>query len=301
MQLKQYFKTLLPRLDHDTQVESTMLDSVHSSFSKLSEAETITKHEKYHRTKEDEDIVVFMRLAKSMSVKSLLFLLQNHARAMNIPEYILQKDITCRVPSLTAKKATLKIKKFRFAEISGGNKVRAVVLEIPNATDPSLWWNKNELQDIRSDVIQAVLYFKRYRPEFSESVQILAKSYLNETPNFVLEQHMKTLSGDSVARGLETHIVPMMGALRSSSVKAVLAEQEMCRKSCKSYDETCEILRSRSLLESRPGRTFAGKIAECDHIEALKASLSRWNMRERSMRERQKFFENPSTEPLHLD
>jgi hypothetical protein len=279
MQLKQYFKTLLPRLDHDTQVESTMLDSVHSSFSKLSEAETITKHEKYHRTKEEEDIVVFMRLAKSMSVKSLLFLLQNHARAMNIPEYILQKDITCRVPSLTAKKATLKIKKFRFAEISGGDKVRAVVLEIPKTTDPSLvWYTKNEMSDIRFDAIETVTYFKRYRPRFAESVQILAKSHLDEIPNFVLEQHMKKLADNSVTRGLERHVVPMMGALRSSSVKAVLAEQEMCRENCTSYDETCEILRSRSLSESRPGRTFAGKIAECDHIEALKASLSKWTI-----------------------
>jgi hypothetical protein len=279
MQLKQYFKTLLPRLDHDTQVESTMLDSVHSSFSKLSEAETITKHEKYHRTKEEEDIVVFMRLAKSMSVKSLLFLLQNHARAMNIPEYILQKDITCRVPSLTAKKATLKIKKFRFAEISGGDKVRAVVLEIPKTTDPSLvWYSKNEMSDIRFDAIETVTYFKRYRPRFAESVQILAKSHLDEIPNFVLEQHMKKLADNSVTRGLERHVVPMMGALRSSSVKAVLAEQEMCRENCTSYDETCEILRSRSLSESRPGRTFAGKIAECDHIEALKASLSKWTI-----------------------
>jgi hypothetical protein len=145
-------------------------------------------------------------------------------------------------------------------------------------------------------VIQAVLYFKRYRPDFTESVQILAKSYLDETSNFALEQHMKKLSGDSIARGLETHIVPMLGALRNSSVKAVLAEQEICRKSCISYDETCEALRTRSLSESRPGRTFACKIAECDHIEALKASLSRW-----SMRERQKFFEDPVTEPVHQD
>jgi hypothetical protein len=277
MQLKQYFRTLLPRFDHDTQVEATMLDSLHSSFSKSSESEIITKHEKY-QTKEDEDVVVFMRLAKSMSVKSLLFLLQNHARAMNIPEDVLQKDIAIDLPSLMAKKATLKIKKFRFAEISGGDKVRAVVLEIPKAEDPSLWWNSEELKDIRSGVIKAVLYFKRCKPKFSESVQILAKSYLDETPNFVLEQHMKELADNSVTRGLERHVVPMMGDLRSSSVKAVLAEQEICRKSCKSYDETCELLRSSSLSESRPGRTFACKIAECDHIEALKASLSKWTV-----------------------
>jgi hypothetical protein len=294
MKLKRYFKTLFPRFDHETEINSVVPDSLESSFSDSSEGTLITKHEKY-RTKEDEDVVVFMRLAQNMSIKSLLFLLQNHARAMNIPEDILLQDIACDVPSLTAKKATLKIKKFRFAEISGG-KVRAVVLEIPKATDPSLWWNTNELKDIRSDVIQTVRYFKRYRPEFSESVQILAKSYLDETPKFVVEKHMKKLAGDSVARGLETHIVPLLGALRSSSVKAVLAEQEMCRESCKSYDETCEILRSRSLSESRPGQTFAAKIAECDHIEALKASLSRW-----TMRERQKFFENPESEPLRLD
>jgi hypothetical protein len=294
MQLKQYFKTLLPRFDHDTQVEdSGMPDFHHSSFSKSSEAEMITKHEKY-RTKEDEDVVVFMRLAQSMSVKSLLFLLQNHARAMNIPEAFLQKDIVCDAPSLSTKKATLKMKKFRFAEISGGDKVRAVVHEIPKAEDLSLWWGTEEIQDIRKDAIETVMYFKRYRPRFADSVQILAKSYLNETPNFVLEQHMKKLADNSVTRGLERHIVPMMGALRSSSVKTVLAEQEMCRKSCKSYDETCEVLRSRSLSESRPGRTFADKIAECDHIEALKASLSKW-----TIQEQQQISENPSSEPLY--
>jgi hypothetical protein len=296
MKIKRYFKTLFPRFDHDTQVDDSVVpESLDSSFTKSNEGELITKHEKY-RSKEDEDVVVFMRVAQSMSIKSLLFLLQNHARAMNIPGDVLQKDMETNLPSPTVTKATPKIKKFRFAEISNGNKVRAVVFEIPKAEDPSLWYSKIELKDIRSDVIQAVLYFKRYRPDFSESVQILAKSYLDEIPNSVLEQHMKKLSSDSVSRGLETHIVPMMGALRKSSVKAVLAEQEICRKSCKSYDETCEILRSRSLSESRPGRTFACKIAECDHIESLKASLSRW-----SMRERQKFFENPSPEPLHQD
>jgi hypothetical protein len=145
-------------------------------------------------------------------------------------------------------------------------------------------------------VIKAVLYFKRCKPKFSESVQILAKSYLDETPNFVLEQHMKELADNSVTRGLERHVVPMMGDLRSSSVKAVLAEQEICRKSCKSYDETCELLRSSSLSESRPGRSFAGKIAECDHIEALKASLSKW-----TVQEREQLSENTSSEPpLHL-
>jgi hypothetical protein len=296
MKIKRYFKTLFPRFDHDTQVDDSVLpECLDSSFTELSKSEQRTKHEKY-RSKEDEDVVVFMRVAQSMSIKSLLFLLQNHARAMNIPEDILQKDIASDLPSLMAKKATLKIKKFRFAEISGGDKVRAVVFEIPKADDLSLWWNSEELKDIRSDVIQAVLYFKRYRPKFSESVQILAKSYLDETPNFVLEQHMKKLADNSVTRGLERHVVPMMGQLRGSSVKAVLAEQEMCRKSCISYDETCEVLRSRSLSESRPGRTFASKIAECDHIEALKASLSKW-----TMQEPQQLFENPSSEPqLHL-
>jgi hypothetical protein len=294
MRIKQYFNTMFPRFhDHETEVDSDSVpDSLDSSVSESSEGELITKHEKY-RTKEDEDIAVFMRLEQKMSMKSLLFIMQDHARAMNIPEDVLQKHIACDALSLTAKKATLKIKKFRFAEISGGDKVRAVVHEIPKATDPSLWWNKDELKDIRSDVIQAVKYFKRYRPEFSESVQILATSYLDEIPNYVLKEHMKQLSGGSIARGLETHIVPLLGALRRSSVRAVLAEQEMCRKSCKSYDETCEILRSRSLSESKPGQTFAAKIGECDHIEALKASLSRW-----AMQERQKFFENPPSESL---
>jgi hypothetical protein len=294
MRIKLSFKTLFPRFDHETEVDSVVPGSLECSESESSEGEgeLITKHEKY-RTQEDEDVVVFMRLAQDMSIKSLLFLLKNHAIAMNTPDDFFQKHIACDVPSLTPKKATLKIKKFRFAEISGGAEVRAVVLEIPKATDHSLWWDKKELQDFRSDAIQAVRYFKRCRPDFSASVQILAESYLDETPNFVLEKHMKKL-GDSAGRGLETHIVPLMEALRRSSVKAVMSEQKMCRNSCKSYDETCEILRSRSLSESRPGQTFAAKIAECDHIEALKASMSRW----RAMpQEGQKFFDNPLFEP----
>jgi hypothetical protein len=141
MKIKRYFKTLFPRFDHDTQVgDSVVPECLNSSSTELSEGEIVTKHEKY-RSKEDEDVLVFMRVAQSMSIKSLLFLLQNHARAMNIPEDVLQKDIASDLPSLTAKKATLKIKKFRFAEISNGN-VRAVVHEIPESEDPSLWWNK---------------------------------------------------------------------------------------------------------------------------------------------------------------
>jgi hypothetical protein len=281
MKIKKYIKTIFPRFTESAESDSVP-DSVSTdgSCSDASESELITKHEKYKQTKEDEDVVVFMRLAQNMSIKSLLFLLQNHARLMNIPEDVLEKQLAyaATVPSAltAAKKRTPIIKKFRFAEISGGDKVRAVVHEISKTTDLSLWWNKVELNHIRSDVIKAVRYFMRHRPGFSDSVHILAKSYLNETPKFVVEQHMKKLSSDSVARGMETHIVPMMGTLRRNSVKAVMAEQETCRISCMSYDETCEKLRSRSLVESRPGLTFAAKIAECDHIEALKASLSKW-------------------------
>jgi hypothetical protein len=277
MKIKKYFKTIFPRFTESADSDSVPdAVSIDGSCSDSSESELITKHEKY-QTKEDEDVVMFMSLAQHMSIKSLLFLLQNHARMMNIPEDVLEKQLACNVPSsLTTKKRTLKIKKFRFAEISGGDKVRAVVHEIPKTEDLSLWWNQSELKNIRSDVITAVRYFMSYRPEFSESVHILAKSYLDETPIFLVEQHMKKLSNDSVARGMETHIVPMMGKLRRNSVKAVMEEQEMCRISCKSYDETCEKLRSRSLVESRPGLTFAAKIAECDQIESLKASLSKW-------------------------
>jgi hypothetical protein len=100
MKIKQYFKTRFPQFDRDTEVDSDSVpDSLDSSFSESSEGELITNHEVY-QTKEDEDIAVFMRLEQKMSMKSLLFIMQSHARAMNIPEDVLQKHIACDVPSL---------------------------------------------------------------------------------------------------------------------------------------------------------------------------------------------------------
>jgi len=253
-----------------------------------SDEESVNEREEQYRTKEDEDVAVFLDLAERMSLKSLLHLLQGSARAQNLPpECLHQYDTIAKVQNdsilkknqeagVTEKPLALP-KKFRWAEVSH-NEVRTVVHEIESIKRfKNLWWKHEEMTSIRLDVAIAVRHFRKHRPEYINSVQVVAKE-VPQSPEAeaVVEQHMKRLTEDSYARGLESHIVKLLSDNRSAVVNAVLEEQDECRASCDDFETTMHCLREQSLAYSQLSTRFAVKMGQCDQIDALKASMSRW-------------------------
>jgi hypothetical protein len=233
------------------------------------------REEKY-RTKEDQDVAVFLSLAQRMSLKSLLHLLEGQARAQSLsPEYLAKYSALAESESMRTKvqKPLAKHKCFRFAEVMD-HQVRGVVHEVESWKDiTELWWHPEEMQAIRSDLIQTVQFFRKHRPLYTKAMEIVVKA---TEPESVVEDHMRILTQDSYARGLESHIVSLFSGNRKDTVRAVLQEQSERLSSGDDYEMTSHCLREQSLAYSQLSAGFAGKMAQCDHIDALKALMSRW-------------------------
>lgn len=299
-------------------------------------------------TKEDEDVAVFLALTEKMSVSSLLFILQDHASQMhNIQQGQLQIVLSQNQSILskpssesndlsagnegdsfsTSSRNNKKLKKFRFADIMGGQQVRVEVREIPLITSAedkaTLWWGEEDMMRTRQEALRIVRFYEQHRCEFATSITVLAESYRRESSETLVEHHMKKLSMDSVARGLESHLVHVLCISRVVAVQTVLLEQVQCRENkaaqafaasaprkrkdrlrsptssirkvlssssaslAESEDQSKKInsvlddgdadrIRCAYLEASRPCRTLALKMAQWDHVEALKASLSSW-------------------------
>jgi hypothetical protein len=320
-----------------------------SSESSDDETTIQRKTEQYH-TKEDEDVAVFMNIAKRMDLKSLLHLLQGHVQSQNAQyaaEYMKQynaalathhdsmtslpesnnsltsilsnesledgderaaegekleeekKDETkVGTPSSDEKKkksshrekkkpCLVKKKQFRWAEITA-EKVRVVVHEIESIkSESNLWWQPEEMHAIRVDLVDTVKFFRKHRPNYINSVEVVARHGLDMSGNNgkgspqqqVVEQHMKSLMSaeHSYARGLETHIVKMLSDHRKATVTAILDEQQDCKDSDDDYATTMHCLREQSLAYTTLSSKFAYAMARCDQIDALKASMSSWS------------------------
>ena len=283
-------KTPFPEFDLPDAVEVTDTSS---------DEESVTQREEEYRTKEDEDVAMFLNLTKRMSLQSLLHLLQGAAKAQNnildasenpMMEYNVL--LSTRAGGLKSSHSAAaaagqssspnrpKEKKFRFAEISE-NRVREVVHYIESYKEYSeLWWSEQEMIEIRADKVRVVKHFRKYRPAFIQSVEILVKG--NESKG-VLEEHMRRLTEDSFARGLETHSVRCISDRRKSHIAAVLQEQEDCRDSGDTFEVASHCLREQSLAYSQLLSDFALRMAKCDHIDALKASMSTWDQPQEPM------------------
>ena len=249
-----------------------------------SDEESVIQREEEFKTKEDQDVQVFLALTKRMSLQSLLHLLQGAARAQNniidndenpMMEYSVLLNSRRKIENKGATHSTpvRRQKKFRFAEVSD-NRVRTVVHEVESYKDISeLWWSNEEMVEIRADKVRVVKHFRKYRPNFLQSVEILVNG--NEKKE-VLEDHMRRLTEDSFARGLETHSVRCISDRRRSHVHAVLQEQEDCRETGDTYEMASHCIREQSLAYSKLLTDFALRMAKCDQIDALKASMSVW-------------------------
>jgi hypothetical protein len=245
----------------------------------------VQQKEERYKTKEDQDVAVFMDLSKRMSMKSYLHILQGHVRTQNIsPEYLqhysaaLSQSGATKSPSDETetdmvKKPLPRQKQFRWAEVAN-EKVRVVVCEIESIKEEkSLWWTPEEMHAIRAELIDVVKFFRKRRPNYITSVETIARHTAQES---VIEDHMKKLTEDSFARGLEGHVVKMISDHRKNTIQAVLDEQKECRMCNDNAETTSHCMREQSLAYSQMSTRFAACMAKCDEIDALKANMSRW-------------------------
>lgn len=245
----------------------------------------LREKEKKFSSKEDEDVQVFLCLAKQMSLKSLLHLLQGHVKALNHSDaYLNQYNAAIssqdkHVDSVSKKSGVAKKplektqKQFRWAIVTG-DKVRAVVHEVDSyKKDKNLWWQPMEMHMIRAELVEAVRFFRKHRKKYISAVEAVARGAGDEA---TIDAQMKILTEDSYARGLETHIVRMLSEHRKLTVQSILEEQKECRMCNDDEDTTRHCLREQSLAYSQLSCKFARRMGRCDHVEALKCNMSKW-------------------------
>jgi hypothetical protein len=261
-------ETHFPEFDLDSVPDGELTDV--SSVSDDDDESVLQQQEEMYRTKEDQDVAAFLSLVKRMSLKSVLHLLQAQVLSQ---EHFADETTTKGTKSSFKKPLAKRQKQFRFAEVRD-HQVRVVVHEVENWKDiKELWVRPEEMQAIRTDLIQTVQFFRRSRPLYTQAVTIVAQS---TEPESIVEEHMRRLTEDSFARGLEAHIVNFLIANRKKTVRAVLQRQSECQSSKNNHEMTSHCLREQSLAYSKLSTGFAEKMARCDQIEALTASMSRW-------------------------
>lgn len=226
-----------------------------------------------YQTKEDQDVAVFMAIAERLSMDSLLHLLQGHVRAV---VNVMQEPVAARQVVTSMVK-----KRFRWAEENNSD-IYCQVFEVESVKEEeALWWSDDEMGKMRNKAIEAVKHFRKHKMKYSQAIEIIATDPVEEDSKKQkqkVESSMKILIKESYARGLETHIVPLLGQLRSESVGAVLDEQDKFVES--SYEEASEAIAAVSSAYSQLSRMFAEKMGACDHVEALKAALAKWRVEE---------------------
>ena len=281
--LEDLARTHFPDFDVDTIPDAELTDT-------SDDESTIREKEEKYRTKEDQDVAVFMDLVQRMSIKSLLHLLQGHVRTLNLPLSYMQQynaALSTKVETNSgenqsvssteteARKKTRQ-KQFRWAEVTN-QQVRVVVHEIDSfkAYKDELWWKPEEIQAIRADLLETVQFFRKHRPNYIQSIETIARATESQS---VIEDHMKCVTNDSYARGLEAHIVRMLSDHRKSTVRAVIEEQNECRMCDDDAETTRHCLREQSVAYSQLSTKFALNMAKCDQIDACKATMARWRV-----------------------
>ncbi|CAB9521422.1 expressed unknown protein [Seminavis robusta] len=275
--------TSFPRFifdDNNKFVPSPDLDE--TSISDNDEAEERVKKFEQFKCREDQDVAVFLSIANKMDVSSLIFILQGHAKAQALPAAA-QAQAAAKISGKPTTPQKAVAKQFRFA-LANNDMVKCVYHVVPSVKDnPDMWWSDVEMKQIRGAAIQDVKYYRKYRADFRQTVELLANAGINEGvfTHATVEANLKKLMEDSYARGLEVHIVNLLSDLRKETVRAVLEEQAECRMCGDAPDITAESLREQSMAYTLQSRTFALKLAQCDQVESLKASLSsssnRWD------------------------
>lgn len=226
-----------------------------------------------YRTKEDQDVAVFMAIADRLAMESYMHLLQGHVRC----QLSSMDQMQSHFPD-NEKEVVVAEKRFRWSE-DKYHEVKCVFFEIDSYKDADMWWTDDEMSEMRLNAIDTVKHFRRHRKKYIKAVETIVTAPVEENTKanrHKTESAMKFVAKETHARGLEAHIVVLLSELRSETSNAVLEEQELGLREGLNYDEMANGIRERYRAFSQLSRSFAEKIGSCDHVEALKATMGRW-------------------------
>ena len=162
-----------PGYDENSLAESTEAEERH-----------VKKRFEQFKSKEDQDVAVFMSVASKMDVSSLIFILQGHAKSQNLT-MVSQTQAAAKISGRSKPGqedgSSRPKKKFRFATVNN-NMVKCVYHVVPSAKDcQEMWWTDAEMKQIRGAAIQDVKYYRKYRADYKQTVEILANSVVATT------------------------------------------------------------------------------------------------------------------------
>ena len=236
-----------------------------------SEDEFAVAAQKEKYSKCDQDVAVFLQVAERMSLESLIFLLQGQAQAAQQSHFAItpfqqrkaeQQEHPLDLPH--------KVKKFRFAEVGPNRQVREVIHEIQSIKHhDELWWQDEEMRSFRTEAIKIVKFYSKNCQDYVSAVE---DTFVAENSNRVRKQ-IKKLCNESYVRGFEAHIVTLLTDRRDLYSQAILALAEELHN--KDYDTSSKIIGDACKTHSKLAREFALRLAQIDHVEALKANLSK--------------------------
>ena len=106
------------------------------------EESKLKKRVERFKTRADQDVAVFMNIANKMDLSSLVFILQGHAKAQNLP-FAAQAQAAAKISG--KKSGSGADKKFRFAMANNDN-VKCVYHVVDSVKDAQeMWWTDAEI------------------------------------------------------------------------------------------------------------------------------------------------------------
>lgn len=203
-----------------------------------------------------QDVTVFREIAARMPPKSLLHLLQG----MHSTD-----DFCGKLPSIVQHGPTEGRVQFQENEDGG---IKCTVFMIPRISDPKLWWQSDEIRNIRTGCAALADHYRQYQKDYINAIHELMDSDCTSSQS--ITQAMKCIMNKSICRGLESHIVAECRHNCKLHRRRVLEAQEEV-DDCSDDDTEIEwdMIRQASCEESRSSAMLAYKLAQYDALQVL--------------------------------
>jgi len=157
--------------------------------------------------------------------------------------------------------APYRASKVRFACDQEG-KLLCEVQHIDRSTDKSLWWRKDEMQEIRADCCLLVEEYVHFKGEFERDVTFLMDCANDTKLSDHDEKELAFFRDHDVVRGLERHIVTEFDTVKQTHFEAIMEAQHVYKE--RGATERWKHIKKTSIANSLPTRFIAVRFAQND-------------------------------------
>lgn len=220
-----------------------------------------------------QDVLVFKMIAERMPPTSLFHLLKadvlvtvDHTPDTDSAAVIDAQEQVEKEAQQDGKRPVLaphRASKVRFASNEKGKLLRQVQF-IDRVKNESLWWKREEMDEIRSECISLVEEYSLYKKEFERGLTQLIDDANDANLADYNENDMKYFQDHQVARGLERHIVQEFEATKQMHFEAIMDIQHEYRQ--RGTSERWKAIKKVSQAASLPTRYISVRIAQSDEL-----------------------------------